>query len=131
MARQAKSKQKGFSVIEVIIALFIFAVVLLIYSAATNTVVLNRTAKNKQLAFRIADTEMEKLRYTAYGSLPASGNISDSLLSSLPSGAESITVSNYNTKAKRIDVNVTWQDPGNVSRTVTLTTIRTQGGIGQ
>lgn len=127
-----KDKQKGSTIIEILISLFIFGIVLVIYSAASNTLLLNKGAKNQQLAFRIASNQMETLRATSYASLPGSGPLSDPLLSSLPSGTASLQASDYNEDVKEFTVIVSWREVGNSNtRTVTLTTLITEGGLGQ
>ncbi len=133
---QNRSKEKfenGFSVIEVIISLFLLGVILLIYNAAVNSVQLNRQMKDQEIAFRIASTEMESLRSTAYNSLPtSSASVSDSLLTTLPGNAgESLVVASPNSKTKKFVVTVNWIEPGNAARSVNLSTLITQGGIGQ
>lgn len=124
--------QKGFSVIEVVVSLLIFGLVLLIYNAAINTIALSKNAKYQQIAYRIANTEIESLRATAFASLPSSGSINDPLLSTLPHGAEALTVTSYDTRTKQINVVVTWTEPeGSAGRTVSLSTLITKGGLGQ
>lgn len=128
----SKRGQKGSTIIEIIISLFIFGIVLVIYSAASNTLLLNKGTKNQQLAFRIASNQMEILRATAYDSLPAGGSLSDPLLSTLPSGTVVLTVSSYNAKTKELTVTVSWKEVGNSNtRNVALTTLITKGGLGQ
>lgn len=128
-----KTSQRGFTIIEVVITLFIFSIMLVLYVAASNTVTLNKTAKFQQIAYRIAEAELEGLRGTAFASLPVAGtsNISDPLLSQLPSGTATLTTVDANSKTKQFDVNVAWTDPGAKTHTVRLTTLITQGGLGQ
>ena len=40
-------KQRGSSIVEIVISLFMFLVMLILYGAASNSVVLNRNAKNQ------------------------------------------------------------------------------------
>lgn len=131
-AMEIKETQKGFLIIEVVISVFIVGVMLLVYAAASNTMALNRTAKNQQLAYRIANNEMERLRSLSYASLPASGTFTDTLLSTLPSSTAIRTVADYNASTKQVTTVVTWRDPGSsVTRNVTLTTLINQYGLGQ
>jgi type II secretory pathway pseudopilin PulG len=129
--KQKKVPQNGFSIIEATVSLFILGTVIIIYSAASNSMVLNRNAKEQELALRIAQTEMETLRATTYALLPASGNISDALLSQLSGGAETLTVSAYNSNTKKIVVTVNWNSAGNVARSTSLTTLISKWGLGQ
>jgi prepilin-type N-terminal cleavage/methylation domain-containing protein len=125
-------KQQGFTVIEIVVSLFIFGMMLLVYIASANTVTLNRSSKNKQVAYRVAASTIEELRATPYANLPASYTISDPLLATIPSGAGTVNISIYNAKTKQVVSTVTWQDPGSsVTRSFSLTTLITQGGIGE
>jgi prepilin-type N-terminal cleavage/methylation domain-containing protein len=128
--QKVKLRQKGFSLIEVVISIFIIGVVLVIYSVSSNSVVLNRNSKRQELALRIATSKIEELRNTAYASLPSTGSFANSLLSNLPNGQASITVSSYNATTKQVIVTVTWSEPNNPNtRQVELTTLINQGGL--
>lgn len=128
--QKIKSNQKGFSLIEVIISIFIIGVVLVIYVVSSNSIVLNRNSKRQELALRIASSKIEELRNTAYASLPSTGSFSHSLLTNLPSGAANLTVSSYNATTKQVVVTVTWAEPNNPNtRQVELTTLINQGGL--
>lgn len=134
--RRSTSKfknQQGFTIIEMVMTLFILGVVFLIYNAAANTMVLNRNMKDQEAAFRIASAEVDTLRANGYSAVPASGSISDTLLSVLPgSAAENLAVSDYDPKTKQITVTVSWYEPGNTNqRNIVLTTLITDGGLGQ
>jgi prepilin-type N-terminal cleavage/methylation domain-containing protein len=129
--KNSLKKEAGFSIVEVVIALFILGIVMLVYASASNTLVLNRIAKHQQLAYRIAASELESLRSGGYGSLPASGSFSDSLLSNLPSGVGSLAVSTYDPKTKQVVVTVTWTESSRPSQAVVLTTLVAEGGLGQ
>ncbi len=127
---RARDTTRGYTIIEVIISLFIIGVVLIIYSAASNTVILNRSTKFQEVALRIASAEMDTLRALPYNSLPSSGPFSDPLLSSLPSGTATLIVTAYNATTKEITATVTWREPGDsATKSVSLTTLITQGGI--
>jgi prepilin-type N-terminal cleavage/methylation domain-containing protein len=126
-------RQKGFSIIEVVISLFILGIIIIVYAASANTVTINQRARNKQLAVRIAVSEIESLRSTPYTSFPSSYNITNTMLANLPHGAMgTVTISDYNDMTKQIVASVTWTDPGKTaSSNYSLTTLVTQGGLGQ
>lgn len=126
------STEKGFTIIEVVVSLFIFGIMLMVYVASANTVILNRHSKHKQTAYRIAASSIEQLRATSYASLPASGAISDSLLAELPNGTGTRTITTYNAKTKQVVSTVTWREPGsNQNRSFSLSTLITEGGVGR
>lgn len=126
-------KQKsgaGFSLLEVPITLFIIAVVLLIYGAASNSVVLNRNSRHQDLAHYIAVSEMEDVRSLGYAGVPATGPFNHSLLSQLTGAAATVTTSDYNADTKQVTVTITWTEPGAATtRTVSLTTLINKYGL--
>ncbi|GAC1413685.1 MAG: hypothetical protein NVSMB66_6090 [Candidatus Doudnabacteria bacterium] len=126
------NQQKGFTLIEVVVSLFILGTVVIVYAAANNTLILNRIAKHQQLAYRIAANELESIRAQPYANIPPSGSFNDPLLSNLPAGSGNITVSVYDSKTKQIKATVNWAEYNTaVTKTVSVTTLITQGGLGQ
>lgn len=121
---------RGFSLIEIIVSIFIIGVMLVLLQAVARNTTVVRTAKNEGIALAIARNELETLRQAGYTSVPTSGSFSDGLLSSLPQGATAtLTSSDFNTKTKQVTVTVVWKDPVlTASSTVTLTTLITQTG---
>ncbi len=124
-------KQSGFSVIEVVITLFIIGVILLLYQAALNSVFLSRNAKDQEVALRIAQHKVEELRNGGYDSLPISGSFSDSQLSTISQGSAYMTIADFNPKTKLVNVNVSWHEPNSqTNHSVELNTLITQiGGL--
>jgi len=123
--------KKGFSLIEVVVALFIIGVILTLYQASFSTVLLSRSAKDQEIALRIANNKMEELRAGGYSALPASSNFSDSQLSSLSSSSASLAITNFSTDTKQIVITVRWQEPGSLTlKNISLTTLITKiGGL--
>lgn len=123
-------KYRGFSLLEVVISIFVVGVMLLLLQAVTRTNVLIRNVKNQGIALAIARNKVEALRSAGYASVPASGTFTDSLISTLPAGATTtLTTSNYNAKTKQVAVTVTWKTLGyTASSTVSITTLITQVG---
>ncbi len=124
-----RNRQKGVSLIEVVVCLFLIGVLLAFYAAALNTVTLTRKLRYENYAYHIANKQMEALRNTSYGSLPVGGAIVDSMLTQIPSGAGNYTVSDYPgfSNVKEIVVTVTWID--GINKQVVLKTLAGQQGI--
>lgn len=124
------SPLRGFSLIEVIISIFVMGVMLILLQAVVHSGVLVRTSKNQGIALSIARNELETLRIGGYAALPVSGSFSDSLMSTLPQAATTmLTVTPYNAKTKQVVVSVEWLDPGaSASSTVSLATLVTETG---
>ena len=120
---------RGFSLIEVTLAIFTVGVMLLMLQAVIHSGALLKTSKNKGIALSIVRNELEILRAGGYANLPASGTFADDLVGSLPSATTTLIVSVYNTKTKLVTASVIWQDPNTVaSSTVSLSTLITQAG---
>ncbi|MHB8660895.1 MAG: type IV pilus modification PilV family protein [Minisyncoccota bacterium] len=120
---------RGFTFIEVIVAIFFVGVALMLLQAIIPSSVLVRTAKDQGIALAIARNELENLRMRGYASLPASGSFSDSLLSTLPDATTTLVVSAFNQKTGQVTASVLWQETGvAASSTVSLSTLITQTG---
>lgn len=127
-----QKSEQGFTLIEVIITMFLIIVTLMIYQVTSNAVALNKANRHKEVALRIADQKLQSLRTTAFDSIPASGAFSDSMLSTIPDGAGTITVSDINDQTKDIIVTITWTNPQTTNtQQLSLETYVTEGGIGQ
>ncbi len=121
---------KGSTLIEVLVSLAVIATTFIIFQATINTVFINRESKHRELALRIAQTEMDDLRALSFANLPASGSFSNSLLSSLPKSQANITITTTTSQTKQIIVLVTWREPtAKTTSTINLTTLKTQGGL--
>jgi hypothetical protein len=128
--RRCFSAQTGYSIIEIILAMGMIVVMLILYTAASNSVILNRAARLQDLASRIAVSSLEDLRATEYASLPSSGALTHPLLSSLPNGTLNLTMEDVDTGLKKATVSVTWQQvEGLNTRNVVLTTYISETGI--
>lgn len=121
--------QSGLSLIEVVISMFVLVTLLAFYTAALSTVSQSRKQRYEDLAYHVANKQMESLRATPYASLPPAGSISDAMLSQIPSGTGSFTINDYvgYNGIKEIVVIVAWTD--GVAKSVVLKTLAGSGGI--
>lgn len=121
--------RRGFSLIEVIIAIGVIAAVVGLYTATLKTFSVTRNASHGGVALRIAERELESLRASGYAAVPASGSFSDAQLATLSESASgTLTVSNLNASTKQVVVTVAWEDPAGGARSVSLATLITQTG---
>ena len=123
-------RAQGFSLIEVPIVLLMIVIMLVMYHASTNTLLLNKDAHYKEIAHRIGNSEMENLRNLGYSNLPAAGSFTHPSLSSLPGGQGTVTFSDFNPKIKQATVTVSWTDPSAKSaRSMVFTTLIYLNGL--
>ena|SRR3989338_7997696 len=117
------------SLIEVIVSMFMLTVILVFYASALNTVALSRKTRNEGMAYRIASKQIETLRAADFLNLPPSGPIVDPMLSQIPSGSGSFTVSDYPgyTGMKEFVATVGWND--GQARSVVIRSLAGTGGI--
>lgn len=121
-------KRRGFSLVEVVISIGVVGVTLAALGALISTVPVTRATHHADIALAIAQDELGTLRSGGYAALPASGAFAHALLASLPEGAGALAVSDYNDETKEVEVSVSWHDPGQNVRTVSLTTLITETG---
>ena len=120
---------RGFSLIEIVVSLFIISVLLLLLLAVTRGAVLVRASSSQGVALSIVRNELESLRAGGYEALPTSGTFPNALVDALPQATTTLTVSDYNTKTKQVTVAVVWLEAGSTaSSTVSLSTLITQTG---
>ena len=122
------TNERAFTLIEVLVTIFIVGVTAVLFAAAVKTLSFTRDVRYEDTALRIASKKLEELRADGYAGLPASSSFSDALLSSLPSASASTTMATYNAKTKKALVQVGWQPPGQSVRVITLVTLVTQTG---
>lgn len=121
---------KGFSLIEVLVVIFIIGVISLIYAAGAPLIKAANGVANEDVALHAASQELEKLRAGGYATLPASGTFSNTQLTTLPSGIGNETIADFNPTIKQVTVMVSWQEISGNIRSVSLSTLITQtGGI--
>jgi Tfp pilus assembly protein PilV len=133
MKAQTKNHyQQGFSVIEVLITLFMIGATLMLFQATANAIVLNKYGRFREIALRVADKKIQSLRTTAFTQLPESGSFTDSQLASIPDGQASLTITEISPTLKDVSVDVTWTNPQNDgTQQVHLQTFVGSGGLGQ
>ena len=126
---QMKNLQKGTSLLEMIIIIFLVSVLFNLIFMEVNALIISKKQRYENLAYHVANKQMETLRATSFASLPSSGTISDSLLSQIPSSSGNFTVADYSGYAglKQVIVTVSWND--GASKSVVLRTLAGSGGL--
>jgi prepilin-type N-terminal cleavage/methylation domain-containing protein len=122
---------RGFSLIEVVVAIAIVGVVSILPQAILGALPLARIAKHQDLALTIAEHKLEQVRALGYAVLPASGPFTNSLQSDFASSSATLAVNVYNAKTKWVNVTVFWNEP-NIPTTFSVsldTLIAEVGGL--
>jgi type IV pilus assembly protein PilV len=129
MAKTSMSHEKGFTLIEVIIAIFLLAVALLGLATVTMTVIKGNTlSQTVTTATTLARDKMEELKGMNYDALPTLtvtdyATAEGTLQTSAADSYYKREWSSPGTDTKTIQVRVTWQEQ---SHSVELKTIRTR-----
>ncbi len=128
---QSNNSKRGFSFIEMIIVIVMLGVLASgIFPLFIRAIALNKKAKNKLIAYQVAQKEIETLRNTDFGSIYTSGFVVDEI----PSGYGTITVDNdidddgEVDEIKEITAQVIWQEEGGI-KNINFTTYVAKHGI--
>jgi len=119
---------RGFTLIEVLVSIFIIGIIILLSTAIVRVAPLTRHTKYQDIATKIATNEIELLRAAGYDAVPASGVFTDSVLSTIPSGSGTLTVTTFNTNTKQVTATVSWTEKGATTESVPVTTLITKVG---
>lgn len=119
----SRARLRGFSLIEIVVALGIVAAMLMLFQAVLVAERAASTAREQGSALSIVENELESVRAAGFDALPGSGAFSDPGLATLPGGAGTITVTPENSSLSLVAVTVSWQGRGGESRSVSLSTV--------
>ena len=123
------NSRPGYSLVEVLITLFIVAMALVLYQVAASSIRLTRTAKHQGVALRVANDKMEELRAGGYDAMPVSGSFADPELDVLAENSAEINITDFNSDTKQVLVQIQWREPGSATfRNLTLVTLVTKTG---
>ena len=124
-----EATQEGFTLLEVVITIFILVAMLVFFTASFSTTQLSRIQQHKDIALRVMEQKMETLRAAGYSGVGSSGTFSDALLNSLNSASASTTISDYNGSVKQVMVGVSWVDASTTFYLSETTLIVNSGGL--
>jgi len=117
------SRIGGFSLIEVLVALFLLAATAMVFGVVYPSGARARTkAQYYSQALATAQRKIEDCRYTGYADLSIEGP-TDTSITALPNGNLRYTVTQHAADIKRVDVVVTWQGYGGVGGTVRVSSL--------
>ncbi len=132
--------QKGVSLVELVLALFIIGSIVFLIINLPSSIALIGKSKRASLAKEIVNQKVENLRLQGFNNLPPNGTtgFSDVRLSSLDSGTGEIIIEdcpvevciNGETDIKRVSVRVKWKERlENKQKSVEITTLIAKGGL--
>lgn len=122
------NKKDGFTLVEMLVALFILSATTLFVTVVVGTSKGTRDAVHENIAFRVAESKLNELRAGGYASLPSSGSFSDSQLLSVPEGTASTSITIWNAQTKKVVAGVSWLGSDGRTRFVSLETLITEVG---
>ena len=122
--------QPGLMLIEILLALLFAATLAILLLITSSTLTQTYKSNIQGIAARIATTEIENLRKTAYASLPSSGSFTDPDLAKLTSGTAALTISSYQSSPdiKQATVTINWVQNG-APKQIILDTLIYKNGI--
>ena len=118
----------GFTLIEILVTIFVLAAFSELIAAMLSITNISRVVRHQDIALEIANNALEGLRAQGYANLTASSSLFDPLLSSLPGGSASSSITNFNSLTKAAQVSVGWQESGAAITIVSISTLITQTG---
>jgi len=132
--QQFNNFKNAYSLVEIVIALFLLGALVTILLTVSGTLFTTRSSRLQQIATKIATKDIEYLRNLPFASLPSTGPCSqptnpDADLTKLPNGNCARTVTNYlgSSQIKFVTVTVTWQEK--IQKRVLLDTLVYQYGL--
>jgi prepilin-type N-terminal cleavage/methylation domain-containing protein len=127
-----KTSQKGFTVVEMLITLALFAVMIPAISLGIGSLIsINNRARDLTLVSILAENKIESLRSVGYNSVPVGTTVFTSELPRELASPKSATyVVTQQTGYRTVDVNVTYTD-NKRSRSTNYRSIISETGVGQ
>lgn len=118
-----KTREEGFTLVEVMLVVFILALTGLIFAATVPTSQISRIkAAHTTYAIHLAQQTIEEKRSAGYAGMLA-GTTEDSVPADLPGGLQTTEITQYSTNVKKVRVTITWSGYRQVGGTVTLSTL--------
>src|SRR5262249_16204067 len=121
--------QCGFTLIEILITIFILILMLVFYVSAFSTNQLSRLQEHRDIALRVVTQKMQTLRGGGFSNVDSSTTFTDTSLSRLTNASASTTVSYYNSSLKEVIVGISWLEGSSTLYVQETTLIGNSGGL--
>lgn len=124
-----KRRVSGFTLIEVLLVLFILSLSALMYAATFPTSQISRIkATHMSYALGLAQQKVEEMKSAGYSAIQVTETPVTSALGEIPGGVQEITVTQFAPNIKQIAVRITWGGYRQVGGTVNLVTLISDHG---
>ena len=121
--RGGRNRRSGFTLLEVLLAVFVLALTAIMLAAAFPTAQISRIkAAHVSYAVNLSRQTMEEKRSAGYSSLLAD-TTEITVPAELPGGQMTTTISQYSPHIKQIEVTITWSGYRRVGGSTTLATL--------
>lgn len=102
----------GFSLLEIVLSLFLILAIILMLLSASGTFASSRSSNLRGVAAKISSRQIETLRKMDFDSLPSSGSFADADLSKLPQSQATQTLATYQSSPdmKLLTITVNWTE---------------------
>lgn len=122
--RVRSSAQAGFTLVEVMLAVFILALTALIFAATVTTSQISRIkAAHNTYAINLAKQTLEEKQSAGYAGLLAGTPDEVTVPADLPGGLQTTQITQFAPNVKKIQVTITWSGYRQVGGSITLSTL--------
>ncbi|HUV04887.1 MAG TPA: type II secretion system protein [Armatimonadota bacterium] len=131
MARIIRKNRRssGFTLVEVLLVVFMLALTALMFAATFPTSQISRIkATHMSYALSLAQQKVEEIKSAGYGNIQITPTPVTSSLADIPSGTQTVTVTQYEANIKKISVSIVWSGYRQVGGTVDLVTLISDHG---
>lgn len=131
MVRTVRKNRRsaGFTLVEVLLVVFILALTALMLAAIFPTAQISRIkATHTSYALSLAQQKMEEIKSAGYANIQITPEAVVTPLADIPSGAQTVTVTQYAPNIKKISVSIVWSGYRRVGGRVDLVTLISDHG---
>jgi len=127
--KEKNRRSAGFTLVEVLLVVFILVLTALIFAATFPTSQISRIkATHMSYALGLAQQKIEEIKSAGYANIQITPEAVVTPLADIPSGAQTVTVTQYAPNIKKISVSIVWSGYRRVGGRVDLVTLISDHG---